>query len=72
IERNTDDPAELRAHIGYQHFPKAALQGDVEQGLVVAGQIVGMVQDLPGVGELMERMVEEAASTLDARTQLAR
>jgi len=72
IEKTTDDPAELRGHIGYQHFPKAALQGDVENGLVVAGQIVGMVKDLPGVAELMERMVEDAASTLGAKTQLAR
>jgi enoyl-[acyl-carrier protein] reductase II len=72
IEKTTDDAAELRGHIGYQHFPKAALQGDVENGLVVAGQVVGMVKDLPGVAELMERMVEEAVSTLGAKTEFAR
>ncbi len=72
IEKTTDDPAELRGHIGYQHFPKAALQGDVENGLVVAGQVVGMVKDLPGVAELMERMVEEAVSTLGEKTEFAR
>lgn len=71
IERGTDDVAELKRHIGYQHFPKAALEGDVENGLVVAGQVVGMVSDLPGVEELMLRMVQEASETLAARSALS-
>lgn len=71
IEKNTDDVAELKQHIGYQHFPKAALEGDIENGLVVAGQVVGMVKDLPGVSELMERIVAEAAETLAERASLS-
>lgn len=71
IEKTTDDPSELRQHIGYQHFPKAALEGDVENGLVVAGPVVGMVDDLPGVAELMERMVGQAAETLENGSRLS-
>jgi enoyl-[acyl-carrier protein] reductase II len=71
IEKTTDDPSQLRQHIGYQHFPKAALEGDVENGLVVAGQVVGMVDDLPGVAELMERMVGQAAETLENGSRLS-
>jgi enoyl-[acyl-carrier protein] reductase II len=71
FEKTTDDLAELKKNIGYQFFPKAALQGDVENGLVVAGQIVGMVRDLPGVEELMERIVSDAAKTLGEQASLS-
>jgi enoyl-[acyl-carrier protein] reductase II len=64
FEKTTDDVTELRAKIGYHRFPQAALQGDVENGLVVAGQVAGMVTDLPSVKELIPRIVAEAAETL--------
>jgi enoyl-[acyl-carrier protein] reductase II len=64
FERTTDDVAELKSKIGYHRFPEAAVKGDVERGLVVAGQIVGMVRDLPPVRELISRIVSEAAETL--------
>jgi len=64
LERTTDDVAALKGKIGYHRFPEAALRGDVERGLVVAGQIVGMVRDLPRVRELVSRIVREAAETL--------
>ena len=64
FEKTTDDVAQLRAKIGYHRFPKAALEGDVEGGLLVAGQVVGMLEDLPSVKELIPRIVSEAAETL--------
>jgi enoyl-[acyl-carrier protein] reductase II len=64
FERTTDDVAQLRAKIGYHRFPDAAVEGDVEKGLVVAGQVVGMVKDLPSVKQLIPRIVREAAETL--------
>jgi enoyl-[acyl-carrier protein] reductase II len=67
FEATTDDVAELKAKIGYHRFPAAAAQGDIENGLVVGGQIVGMVKDLPPVRDLIARIVDEAAETL-ART----
>lgn len=66
FEALTDEPKELRKKIGYQKFPQAALQGDTEGGLVVAGQIVGMVSDLPSVGDLVPDIVEQAAASLEA------
>ena len=70
FEKTTDDVAQLKQKIGYHHFPKAALQGDIENGLVVAGQVVGMVRDLPGVAELMQRIVAGAASALGEKSGL--
>jgi enoyl-[acyl-carrier protein] reductase II len=64
FERTTDDVAALKTKIGYHRFPEAAVGGDVEKGLVVAGQIVGMVKDVPSVKELIPRIVAEAAETL--------
>jgi enoyl-[acyl-carrier protein] reductase II len=66
FEKTTDDVAELKTKIGYHRFPQAALQGDVDRGLVVAGQIVGMIDDLPTVKDLIARIVAEAAETLAA------
>ena len=67
LERSTDDLAELRGKIGYHRFPQAAVDGDVENGLVVAGQVVGMIDDLPRVADLLERMVAEAAEIFDRK-----
>jgi NAD(P)H-dependent flavin oxidoreductase YrpB (nitropropane dioxygenase family) len=44
---------------------KAALvEGHVESGVMASGQAVGVIDDLPTVAELIERIVAEAAATL--------
>ncbi len=65
FESGTDDIAEIRKKVGYQKFPQAAMQGDVDGGLVVAGQVVGMVDDLPSVAGLMPAIVADAIKALD-------
>jgi NAD(P)H-dependent flavin oxidoreductase YrpB (nitropropane dioxygenase family) len=48
---------------------RAALQtGDVDSGLVWAGQVVGLIDDVPTCGELIERMVAECRQQLAAAT----
>jgi len=39
---------------------KAALEGDLEEGFVYAGQGVGLIQDVPTVAELFRRILAEA------------
>src|SRR5690606_27304480 len=39
---------------------KAALEGDLEEGFVYAGQGVGLIQDVPTVAELVRRSLAEA------------
>jgi enoyl-[acyl-carrier protein] reductase II len=43
---------------------KAFVDGDAEEGSVMAGQICGMIEDIPTVKELIERMVKEAEGVL--------
>ncbi len=45
---------------------KAFIEGDAEDGSVMAGQICGMINDIPTVAELIERTVREAETALSA------
>ncbi|WP_184334990.1 NAD(P)H-dependent flavin oxidoreductase [Povalibacter uvarum] len=46
---------------------RAALQaGDPDGGIVAAGQVVGLIDDVPTCGELIQRMVNECRSRLGA------
>ena len=46
---------------------KAALEvGDVDGGVITAGQVVGLIDDIPTCAELIERMVEECRERLNA------
>ncbi len=45
---------------------RAALEaGEVEGGVVTAGQVIGLIDDIPTCAELIERMVEECRAQLD-------
>jgi nitronate monooxygenase len=51
---------------------RAALQsGEVNSGLVWAGQTVGMVQDVPTCAELLERMVADCRAAIARASNLA-
>lgn len=51
---------------------RAALQsGEVDSGLVWAGQTVGMVQDVPTCADLLERMVADCRTALARASNLA-
>ena len=41
------------------------VEGDTDAGVLAAGQVVGMIDDLPSVAELIERIVAEAEQRLD-------
>ncbi len=44
----------------------AAIDGDLEHGFVWAGQVMGLISDIPTVRELLERMVDDAQHVLRA------
>ena len=51
---------------------RAALQtGEVDAGLVWAGQVVGLIQDIPSCEALMQRMVRECREALAQASRLA-
>jgi NAD(P)H-dependent flavin oxidoreductase YrpB (nitropropane dioxygenase family) len=45
---------------------RAAIDGDMEGGWVWAGQVAGLIHDIPTVQELLDRMVADAAQRLRA------
>lgn len=50
---------------------KAALRsGDVDAGLIWAGQAIGLIDDIPSCAELVERMVSECRARLAAASAL--
>jgi nitronate monooxygenase len=50
----------MRFAVGGRLFAKATVDGDVESGLLMMGQTVGRISDIPTVAEVIERTVSEA------------
>jgi enoyl-[acyl-carrier protein] reductase II len=60
------------AQLAIEHFwagalRRAVIEGDVEQGSVMAGQSVGMVRAVQPTAEIIAELVEQAAGVLAAR-----
>ena len=47
---------------------RAVIDGDIEQGSVMAGQSVGLVQSVQPVAEIIQELVDQAVNALAART----
>jgi NAD(P)H-dependent flavin oxidoreductase YrpB (nitropropane dioxygenase family) len=47
------------------------VEGDTHAGVLASGQVVGMLDDLPSVAELIERIVSDAAAIITALPALA-
>ena len=50
---------------------KAVMDGDVTDGVVMAGQIAGMVKDIPTCKDLMARLMAETKETVRKNSFLA-
>jgi enoyl-[acyl-carrier protein] reductase II len=64
------------AQLAIEHFwagalRRAVIEGDVEQGSVMAGQSVGMVRAVQPVAEIVAELIEQAVAALTARDRLA-
>lgn len=46
-------------------YRAALLEGKTDLGVMATGQVVGLIDDLPSVAELIERIIDEATATLD-------
>jgi enoyl-[acyl-carrier protein] reductase II len=65
-----------QGQLSIEHFwagalRKAVIDGDVEEGSVMAGQSVGMVTSEQTVAEIIAELVQQATGALAARRQLA-
>lgn len=54
-----------RQAVGNRRHLMAITQGDVNEGIMFAGQNVGGIKDIPAVKEVVERTVAEAEAVLD-------
>ena len=61
--------SQARQAVGMRRHLKAINDGDVEEGILFAGQDCGGIDDLPGVRELMDRIIAEAGSACDSLQQ---
>lgn len=50
----------MRFAVGGRLFRKATLDGDVKDGILMMGQTVGLINDIPTVAEVIDRTVAEA------------
>jgi len=58
---------ELRPYVAGSEGRKLMDDGDMEGGIWSAGQVVGLIHDIPTVRELVERIVADAEAILDRR-----
>ncbi len=43
----------------------AMVEGDLRFGVMASGQVIGLIEDLPTVADLIARIMREAEETLD-------
>ncbi len=65
LERQGATFDELKSLIKGEFSKKALQEGDTEGGLIVCGQIVATIKDIPSVEELIRRMIEEFKRRLE-------
>ncbi|WHY79188.1 nitronate monooxygenase family protein [Neobacillus sp. WH10] len=60
IERNNGDYNQLRDFISGTANKRYIYDGDPNEGFAWAGQVMGLIKDIPTVAELFERMIQDA------------
>ena len=63
--------ADIQPLVSGQRGRQALHGGNVDGGLVWAGQVVGLIDDVPRCDELIERMVRECRAALARAGRLA-
>lgn len=58
-DKHEPDDSAYDALFASSTLRQAALDGDIERGKVEIGQSAGLIRDLPGAAEVVERIVEE-------------
>ena len=64
IKQWQDVPGGPASEDARAEYVRAALAGDGTGAAGIAGEAVGLISDIPGAGEIVERMMREAEATL--------
>lgn len=57
-------PRDELEQMGIGRYPQAALQGDIDNGTVLAGQISGLIKQIEPAGDIVNRVMREAKALL--------
>jgi nitronate monooxygenase len=60
---------ELAPLVSGKRYYKVLKEGDIDDGLWTAGQIVGLIHDIPTIQELVDRIIGEASEIVGKRLQ---
>ncbi len=65
LEKRCADVEEFKKILGESPAKRAIFDGDIDNGEIEAGQIAGLIQDIPTVSEVFERLIKEYKHTLN-------
>ncbi|KAI0395538.1 2-nitropropane dioxygenase-like protein [Xylariaceae sp. FL0594] len=74
IERNskTGEFAEIAPYVSGKRGREVFVTGDPEYGVWTAGQVIGLIHDIPTCADLVKRIEREAEETLLSKVKLAK
>jgi NAD(P)H-dependent flavin oxidoreductase YrpB (nitropropane dioxygenase family) len=59
MEKRGADIFELLTYIGGEALQKVLFEGDVDAGVVACGPVAGLINDVPSVKQIIDRMVKQ-------------
>lgn len=65
VEEGSPFWVQARQAVGNRRHMKAIYDGNMEEGILFAGQNIGGIKDIPTVQQLVDRVIAEAESSLD-------
>ena len=68
METSGEPMQKILEFIGFGRAEKASIEGDVQWGTVQAGQVAGMIEEIPTVKDLIDAIMEEASTVLRTTT----
>lgn len=71
LERQGAGFEQLRHIVGAEAYLQTILEGRIDSGVLSTGQCIGLLDDVPAAGEVVLRIVKEAAAVLDRLNRMA-
>ncbi|KAI0888163.1 uncharacterized protein GGS22DRAFT_155226 [Annulohypoxylon maeteangense] len=71
-ESKTGEFAEIAPYVSGKRGREVFINGDAEFGVWTAGQVIGLIHDIPTCGALLDRIEKEAEATLTSKLSLAK
>jgi len=66
MEKRGADIFELLTYIGGEALQKVLFEGDVDAGVVACGPVAGLINDVPSVKQIIDRMVKQGKDIVES------